>query len=418
MFVLRLLLATMLLWLLPNRAAAQTEAGRISIAIGTATATGNYFLTGNAICRALKRQGHYLESGDVTLVDCFAVPTTGSIQNVDLLRSRAIELALVQSDWVHNGFRGLDRFAGRPQSQLRTLLKLNLEAFQVVAGRGTRIEQWDDLKGKKVNLGPAGSTANSMFRELFKVHRTPDNWLAQGLQLAPPEQVQDLCESNIEAFGQTSGVPNPGIMDAMRRCGASLVTLETPEVKAMVAARPHYQATTIAKGTYPGQISDTATFSVLATLITTTDLPDMVAYSVVKAVLQGLPDLKSAVRVLGDVTPATMAAGQAVAPWHRGAIQAFKEAGITVNEALPMLAEDVLPPSTRSAAAVPATVASPGAAATTAETAPRAAPAAVLPAAVPASRAVAAKRVRGPNALTQKRGTSSPTSGPARFSQP
>ncbi len=300
---------------------------RRSVSIATATQLGNYFVTGNAICRLMQRQGLYLDSGDVTMVDCAASPTGGSVQNVELLRSGAVDVALVQSDWQLHASKGTSSFTGRKVDNLRALLSLNPEAFQVVAGRGTRIEGWWDLKAKKVNLGLPRSTGQTMFQELFDVHKLDTTWLTQGLALPITAQVQELCEGNIEAFGQTSGVPNSGVSDAARRCGATLVRLDTPDIRQLVSMRPDLDPIVIPAGTYAGQTSAVQTFGVLATLVATADLPDSLAYSFVRAIMEGREELAAMAPVLQGLDPKRMIKAGLSVPLHPGAERYYREQG-------------------------------------------------------------------------------------------
>jgi uncharacterized protein len=336
---------------LPCVSEAQTNSKERSVTIATATPGGNYFLSGNAICRGLHRQGLYLKTGEVTLINCAAMSTTGSIQNVDLLRNRTVDVALVQSDWHYHAYNGTDRFAGRKLEQLRSLLSLNSEAFQVLGARGMLIDRWDDLKGKKINVGPRGSTSDSMFQELFKVHGIDEKWLTQALRLQTTTHVQEMCEGNIEALAQVSGIPNTSISSAMRDCGANLVKIDTDEVRKMVRDRPYYAPTTIPKNTYSGQTENVETFAVVATLVTTTELPDEVAYSLVRAIFEGMKELGSQVRVLQDLIPEAMVSTGLSAPLHPGAERYFRERGLLRAQAKPVAPVAATPAVSSTAAA-------------------------------------------------------------------
>jgi uncharacterized protein len=311
---------------------AQIESGRREVVIATATPTGNYFSIGNAICRVLQRQGLYLESGDVTLLGCGASASSGSLQNVEMLRARAVDFALVQSDVLFNAYTGAGRFDGRRVDQLRSLLSLNQEPFQVLAGRGTNVSIWSDLKSKKVNLGPSGTTAHTMFRDLFAIHAVNDAWLGQALTLPVDAHIQELCEGNIEVLGQATGVPNSGIAGAIRRCGANLVSLDTPQIRKYAAERPYYAATLIPKGTYAGQVMDVRTFGVLATLVATADTSETAAYSIVRAIFEGLPELKAMQPALKDLASEQMIKDGLSAPLHPGALRYYRERGWMTEE--------------------------------------------------------------------------------------
>jgi uncharacterized protein len=328
------LLTACLLAAATSPADAQIDASRRDVGIATATPTGNYFGIGNALCRVLQRQGLYLETGDVTSLGCGATATSGSFQNVELLRNRGTDFALVQSDVMFQAYNGTGRFEGRRVDTLRSLLSLNQEAFQVLAGRGTNVATWSDLKGKKVNLGPTGTTANTVFKELLAIHNVDEKWLTQGLTLPVSTHTVELCEGNIEALGQTTGVPSSSISAAAQRCGANLVALDTPQIRKYVADRPFYAATLIPKDTYHGQSIDIRTFGVLATLVATADTPEIAAYSMVRAVFEGLQDLKAMQPVLAGLVERQMITDGLSAPLHSGALRYYRERG-WMKEELP-----------------------------------------------------------------------------------
>lgn len=314
------------------------------VTIATASPGGNYFLSGNAVCRALQRQGHRIDNGDVKPIQCLAMPSGGSIDNIGLLRTRSVDAALVQSDWLYRAVHGSDRFEGRPATRLRTLLQLYGEAFQIVSARGTRIELWPDLKAKKVNVGPSGATAHSMFKEILAAHGQTETWFTQALRLTTDAQVQELCEGNIEAFGQPSGVPNAGIRNALARCGAQLVALDTPEVRRLITERPYYKLMSIPANSYPGQRADIVTLSVSAALVVTADMPETLAYAITKTVIESLSDIQAAVPVMRSLTPAALADPALSAPLHPGAERALRELGLFVNVA-PQPAPAASPPT-------------------------------------------------------------------------
>ena len=139
--------------------------------------------------------------------------------------------------------------------------------------------------------------------------------------------MQELCEGNIEALGQTIGVPNSGLAGAIRRCGATIIALDTQEIRRHVAERPYYSQVLIPKGTYDGQTRDIRTFGVLSTLLSSTDVPEIAAYSMVRAVFEGLDELKAMQPVLAGLVAERMIRDGLSAPLHAGAIRYYEERG-------------------------------------------------------------------------------------------
>ena len=103
--------------------------------------------------------------------------------------------------------------------------------------------------------------------------------------------------------------------------------MDTPEIREYVAQRPFYTPVLIPKDTYAGQDANVRTFGVLATLVATTDTPEIAAYSVVRAVFEGLAELKAMQPALRNVVPEAMIKDGLSAPLHSGAVRYYRERG-------------------------------------------------------------------------------------------
>jgi TRAP transporter TAXI family solute receptor len=327
-------------------ALAQSQPSRVDVTIATATPTGTYFATGNALCRLLQRAGIELDTGDVTRAACGTSATAGSNQNIELLRSREADFALVQSDIVDAAWSGTGTYAGRRLDSLRTILTLNREAFQVFAGRSSNIRAWGDLKGRKISLGLPGTTGHGLFLDLLKVHGHDIIWLGDRLELPVGAQPQELCEGNIEAFGQTTAWPNTNLT-AAARCGAMLVPLDTPQIASWLTTKPSFTRISLPRATYPGQMEDVTTIGVLASLMTTTNASEAIVYSLTRVIFEGLDDLKAMLPVMRDLDPQSMINVGHVAPLHPGAARYLRERGWTQKTLEPIPA--IAPPAAASA---------------------------------------------------------------------
>src|SRR5437016_4971849 len=107
------------------------------VRIATGGQDGAYYAFAQKYARLLARDGITLE----------VVPTAGSIENLDLLKTGAVSLALVQGGSA----------ADADADQLESLGGLFLEPVWVFNRKPTRIKHLSDLKGKRVAVGAAGS---------------------------------------------------------------------------------------------------------------------------------------------------------------------------------------------------------------------------------------------------------------------
>ena len=88
---------------------------------------------------------------------------------------------------------------------------MHAEPYQIIAGPDSEIGSWDDLKGKRFNIGNPGSGQRGTTEELIAGHGWSVGDFAVATELTSTEQSSALCDGNIDAFGYTVGVPNAGV---------------------------------------------------------------------------------------------------------------------------------------------------------------------------------------------------------------
>ncbi|MDJ1007972.1 MAG: TAXI family TRAP transporter solute-binding subunit [Paracoccaceae bacterium] len=293
------------------------------IAIGTGGVTGVYYPTGGAICRLVNR--NRAEHG----IRCGVESTGGSVFNINAIRGGELEFGVAQSDWQFHAFQGTSRFEENgPFPELRAVFSVHPEPFTVVARADAGIETFDDLQGKRVNLGNPGSGQRATMDVVLEAKGWTTDDFALAAELQAAEQSQALCDNNIDAMIYTVGHPSGSIQEATTACDSVLVDVVGPEIEALVADRPYYRVATIPGGMYRGNDDDTTTFGVGATFVTSANVPDDVVYEVVKAVFDNIDQFKGLHPAFANLDAQTMATDSLSAPYHPGAERYFREAGL------------------------------------------------------------------------------------------
>ncbi|MDJ1017912.1 MAG: TAXI family TRAP transporter solute-binding subunit [Paracoccaceae bacterium] len=304
-------------------AAGSATAQQTFIAIGTGGVTGVYYPTGGAICRLVNRGRS--EHG----IRCGVESTGGSVFNINAIRGGELEFGVAQSDWQFHAFRGTSRFEEQGAfEELRAVFSVHPEPFTVVARADAGIANFEDLKGKRVNLGNPGSGQRGTMDVVMEAlgWTTDDFALAAELQAA--EQSQALCDNNIDAMIYTVGHPSGSIQEATTACDSVLVNVTGDAIDGLVNDRPYYRTATIPGGMYRGNDNDTTTFGVGATFVTSASVPDDVVYEVVKAVFDNIDQFKGLHPAFANLDPAEMAKDGLSAPLHAGAERYYREAGL------------------------------------------------------------------------------------------
>jgi uncharacterized protein len=304
---------------LPQMVSAQQQK---FVTIGTGGVTGVYYPAGGAICRLVNRDR--AKHG----MRCSVESTGGSVANVNLLKSSEIEFGVAQSDVQFNATKGLAQFQKEgAMSDLRAVFALHPEPFTVVSRKESNITKFEDLKGKRFNVGNPGSGTLASMNELLAAMGWKMSDFSLASELRPDEHGPALCDGKIDGFFYAVGHPSANIQDPTTICGAKLVSLAGPAVDKLVKEKPYYAVATIPGGMYPNNPNPTTTYGVQATVVSSAKVPADVVYAVVKAVFDNLDEFKKLHPALSVLKPEDMIKNGLSAPLHEGALKYYKEKG-------------------------------------------------------------------------------------------
>ena len=291
------------------------------VSIGTGGVTGVYYPTGGAICRLVNknRKTHGIR--------CSAESTGGSIYNINTIRAGELEFGVAQSDWQYHAFNGTSKFEDQGKfEKLRAVFSVHPEPVTILARGDAGISNVTDLKGKRVNIGNAGSGT----RGTWDVMEAAMGWSRDDLKLASElksaETGQALCDNKIDAYFWLVGHPSALTQETLSTCDAVLVNATGAEIEKLVSDNSYYRTATIPAGMYNND-ADITTFGVGATFVTSADVPDEVVYTIVKAVFDNFDDFKKLHPAFGNLKESEMVGDGLSAPLHPGAEKYYKERG-------------------------------------------------------------------------------------------
>ena len=308
--------------LMVGASAEPVQAGQTFVTIGTGGVTGVYYPTGGAICRLVNktRKTHGIR--------CSVESTGGSVYNLNTIRAGELDMGVAQSDWQYHAYHGTSKFKDKGANKdLRAVFSVHPEPFTVVARADSGIKKFADLKGKRVNIGNPGSGQRGTMEVVMGVYGWTKGSFKLASELKSAEQSKALCDNKIDAMVFTVGHPSGSIKEATTSCDSVMVEVAGMKIDKIVNDNDYYRTATIPGGMYRGTATDTQTFGVGATFVSSAKVPDKVIYNVVKAVFDNFDQFKKLHPAFKNLKEAEMIKDGLSAPLHNGAKKYYKERG-------------------------------------------------------------------------------------------
>ena len=289
------------------------------LSMGTAPPGGAFFVVGSALAEVINETGNDL-GYSVT-----AEATSGSQENIRRLASGELDFSLSNAAITYFAVRGAEGWdRAYPVRSVMTLAP-NIALFVTQADSG--ISSLEDMRGRRVTVGPAGAGFEFFVRPLLEAHGlTYDDF--SPLNATQQGAVDMLTDGSADATFLGGAVPTASITQAAASMNITFLPYGDTEKEQLVSDYLFFRPATIPANTYRGQ---TEPFEGLDTgsmhFITSADVSDDLVYSVTKLLYENR-----------ELVVEKHAAGRAINPnnvvrdtgteFHPGAIRFYREIGI------------------------------------------------------------------------------------------
>ena len=294
---------------------------KTTIVIGTAGSGGTYYAVGAGMSQIISQYS--------SKVEAVSQGTKGAIENVRLVHSGNIQVGFGNWDALYFGYKGTGPFKGEKQN-IVALINLYRSGGQMAVLKDSSIQSYRDLKGKRVNLGPQGSTITEMSKIILKAYGIDYKKDIQAYYLDFNEGGDKLKDGDLDATFYVAGIPTAGLMNLSNSADIRLLSLEPDIQKKIIQEYPYYEKLTIKAGTYKGVDYDVNTLQLWTALMVSPDMKEDTAYELVKTMMEHVDELQKVHETAKDITLEN--AAKSPIPMHPGAVKYFKEKGIDVQE--------------------------------------------------------------------------------------
>jgi TRAP transporter TAXI family solute receptor len=253
-----------------------------------------------------------------------AIPTEGSLENLQWLRAGQADLALVLADAA----QAATTIGGSPLAPvpLRAVGRMYQNYLQLVVLAASPIRTLADLAGRTVALGAYGAAASLAGSRLLKAAGLSLSAAAAAVQVRHQrlsEEITALETGRIDALLWAGGVPTPALAALSARRGIRLLPLASALPAMRSAYGPVYQPDAVPANTY-GIAPELPTIGIANLLLCRPDTDPAVTATVARVLVTHAARLVPE-QTLGTqfLDPRSLIATARI-PLHPGAIAAYR----------------------------------------------------------------------------------------------
>ncbi|MCX7166305.1 MAG: TAXI family TRAP transporter solute-binding subunit [Rhodocyclales bacterium] len=290
----------------------------VSLVLGTATAGGGFEVYGEALARTIA-------AIDPQLV-VEPRKTAGSLENIALLATGAIDMALVQGEAAHEAFSAN---AGK-DSPLRIVAAMYPTAGMFVVRADSPYRSIDDLRGQAIVLGARGSGLVTLARYVLDgIGLDIDRDFVPIMLDRAGDGPTLLRDGRVAAlWGGGSGWPVFAAAMAAP-AGGRFIAPDRAQIARIRARYPFLQAQTLPPDTFPGQATAIESVGSWSFILARQSLPEDVAYRFCHALHLGQAQFAERLPQARDTTVEnTVAALPRRELLHPGARRCLEESGV------------------------------------------------------------------------------------------
>jgi TRAP transporter TAXI family solute receptor len=182
-----------------------------------------------------------------------------------------VDASFVSGSSLVSATLGRPPFEGKPLKNLRGLFPIGTAPISIIARLDSGIRNVQDLSGKRLSAGPAG-TGNDLFARAFfkRVVSEPVSWVP----LSYSAFAGSLQDRKIDAEVVLGTHPYPAVVEAASLVDLAYLSITPEEQMKWLPDNPQHHKMTIPAGVYPKQDKEIVTFGHVSHLIASDKLDD------------------------------------------------------------------------------------------------------------------------------------------------
>ena len=259
--------------------------------VGTASLGGAYYPMGQALSNMINKH-----ADGYTMVP---IVTGGGAENPRLVDSGEVDVGIAPASLSFLAVAGAGPY--EEALNIAAMGQLHSSILHMVTLPGNDIDSIDDLKGKRVAVGPAGGGTLSIMRNLFKLYGMTMEDIEPSF-LSYADGFSQLSDGNVDAAFALAGFPTSAVMQTNATNDLSFIELGDAKMAELTEMFPYYSTVTLPSDVYDTD-GDVVVIGSANMLIASGDMDDARATALLTAIYGNLDDLISENALAAQIDP-------------------------------------------------------------------------------------------------------------------
>ena len=297
---------------------APTTGAATYLSLGTGGVTGTYYPLGGAFANLI--------TNNIAGYNCTAESTGGAVENAWLLARGEIDIGFVDASTVYQAQNSLGDFSDGGAASIKGLMSIYNEIVQLVSCNPD-ITSIEDLRGKKVAVGSAGSGTEVMARTLLELYGMSYDDIEEDF-LGFGDASTGLKDKTLDAAIIWAGVPTSGLLELGAQNDFYMIDIPADKMAQLKESQPFCVEATMDSSYYSGMKNTANTIGVPATLCAREDLDEQLVYDFLATTFDNLQVIADAHSQGANLSLESCLLGLESAELHPGAVKFYTEKGL------------------------------------------------------------------------------------------
>lgn len=254
----------------------------------------------------------------------------GGVGNCKAVNGGRADLGWTYTHTAFNAYEGRGKFK-KKNTNLRHLFSLYPGVFQIAVPKKSKILTVADLSDKRIVPGKIGFSGTVIAELVLKAYGITFDSIKKNGGMVSYVGYSDsaalMKDGHSDCYMAVTSCPQSTLIDLNFRPGIRFLPIDPAHMKKILNMEPGLMATVIPKTAYKGMKADVPAVGTVTCVITDKNLPDDVAYEIVKILYANWPELAKVKKKAIEASKPENALKGARIPVHPGAMRYYKEKG-------------------------------------------------------------------------------------------